>query len=165
VILLLEPLPTTLLSDRRLGHVEVSALAELKRIAESLAPALEGSGGTPIHGDFAPWNSTHVAGGRLAVWDWEETRLGSPLEDVFHWRIQRHLRGGDETLEEIVADAEGPGPETLAAARRLGVDPASAPLVLRSYFEHALGTPPRNGFPGVARVRAEGLARLTGVES
>jgi hypothetical protein len=165
VVLLLEPLRASLLSDRGLGHTELAALAELRELGTTLAPALGSGAGDPIHGDFAPWNSGVVANGRLALWDWEETRLGSPLEDVFHWRIQRQLRGADETLEQIVADATGPGPVTTAAARRLGIDPASGPEVLRDYLERTLGTAPRAQFRGVAELRERGLALLAEAQS
>jgi hypothetical protein len=79
--------------------------------------------------------------------------------------VQRYLRDADETLEEIVADATGPGPVTAAAARRLAVDPATGPEVLQHYFEHTLGTAPRSGFRGVAEVRRRGLAMLAGGRS
>jgi len=160
VVLLLAPLRASFVSDRRLGHTELAALAELRRLRDVLAPAIGSRGGEPIHGDFAPWNSGVEPGGRLALWDWEETRLGSPLEDIFHWRIQRYLRGAEETLEQIVADATGPGPVTAAASRRLGVDAPSGRAVLQHYLEHTLGTAPRAGFPGVAEVRRRGLALL-----
>ena len=160
VVLLLEPLRASLVSDRRLGHTELAALAELRRLRDALAPVVGGGAGDPIHGDFAPWNSGIGPGGRLALWDWEETRLGSALEDVFHWRVQRHLRGAEETLEQIVADATRPGPVTAAASRRLGVDPSDGPKVLRHYLEHTLAIAPRGGFRGVAEVRRRGLALL-----
>jgi hypothetical protein len=163
-VLLLEPLPVRSFSDRPLADVELAALRELRGLAEVLAPVLGSDGaGVPIHGDFAPWNSGVLPGGRLAVWDWEETRLGAPLEDVFHWRVQRHLRGADASIEAIVADALGPGSVTTAAAAALGVDPASAPAALRTYLDRTLGLPPRINFSGVVALRERGLAMLAEV--
>jgi hypothetical protein len=161
VVLLLEPLQLTSYADRALGDAELAALAELGRLGDALAPIL-GQDGTrsPIHGDFAPWNSGVVKDGRLAVWDWEEARLGRPLEDVFHWRIQRHLRGADVSLAEIVGDALGPGPMTATAADRLGVASESAPEALRQYLDETLGRPPRINYPGVAALRREALGML-----
>lgn len=161
VVLLLEPMPLTSYADRPLGDAELAALAELSRLGAALAPVLgEDNGKSPIHGDFAPWNSCVVGDGRLAVWDWEEARLGRPLEDVFHWRIQRHLRGADTSLAEIVGDALGPGPMTATAADRLGVDSESAPHALRQYLVETLGRPPRSNFPGVAELRSEALGMM-----
>jgi aminoglycoside phosphotransferase (APT) family kinase protein len=120
----------------------------------------EDNGKSPIHGDFAPWNSCVVGDGRLAVWDWEEARLGRPLEDIFHWRIQRYLRGAETSLAEIVGDALGPGPMTATAADRLGVDSESAPDALRQYLDETLGRPPRSNFPGVAKLRSEALGMM-----
>jgi hypothetical protein len=163
VVLLLEPLRTRSFADRPLGDEELAALRELGRVRKELATVIGADGaGVPIHGDFAPWNSAPQAGRRLAVWDWEETRLGSPFEDVFHWRIQRHLRGADASLEEIVADAVGPGPITRAAASTLGIDAAAAPEALRHYLDRTLGRPPRITFPGVVAVREAGLQMLAG---
>jgi hypothetical protein len=161
VVLLLQPLPLTSYADRPLGDAELAALAELGHLGDALAPVLGQDGDkSPIHGDFAPWNSCVVGDGRLAVWDWEEARLGRPLEDVFHWRIQRYLRGADTSLAEIVGDALGPGPMTATAADRLGVDSESAPDALRHYLDETLGRPPRSNFPGVARLRREALGMM-----
>jgi hypothetical protein len=160
-VLLLEPLPIRSLSDRPLGERELAALHELGGLGDALAPVLGvDRSAVPIHGDFAPWNSSVLADGRLAVWDWEETRLGSPLEDVFHWRVQRHLRGADVSIESIVADAVEPGPVTARAAAALGVDPAAAPGALRTYLDRTLGVPPRVNFTGVVALRETGLAML-----
>jgi hypothetical protein len=161
VIVLLESLPLTSYADRPLGDAELAALAELGRLGGALAPVLGHDGGkSPIHGDFAPWNSCVVGDGRLAVWDWEEARLGRPLEDVFHWRIQRYLRGTGTSLAEIVGDALGPGPMTATASDRLGVDSESAPETLRHYLDETLGMPPRSSFPGVAKLRREALGMM-----
>ena len=161
VVVLLEPLPLTSYADRPLGDAELAALAELGGLGDALAPVLgHEAGKCPIHGDFAPWNSCVVGDGRLAVWDWEEARLGRPLEDVFHWRMQRYLRGADTSLAEIVGDALGPGPMTTTAADRLGVDGKSAVEALRHYIDYTLGRPPRSNFPGVAKVRREALGMM-----
>jgi hypothetical protein len=161
VVVLLEPLPLTSYADRPLGDAELAALAELGRLGDALAPVLGHDGGkSPIHGDFAPWNSCVVGDGRLAVWDWEEARLGRPFEDVFHWQIQRYLRGTDTSLAEIVGDALGPGSMTATAAHRLGVDSESAPEALRHYLDDTLGRPPRSNFPGVAKLRREALGMM-----
>jgi hypothetical protein len=48
------------------------------------------------HGDFAPWNVSCGADGRLLVWDWERFGTGVPLGfDAVHHFFQRALRRTD----------------------------------------------------------------------
>jgi hypothetical protein len=160
-VLLLEPLCVSGRTDRPLGESECAALAELRSLGEQLAPTLASDGtAAPVHGDFAPWNAARLSRGRLAVWDWEETRTGSVLEDVFHWRIQRHLRGAGESLEAIASDAVRGDGVTGAVAARLGIDPAGAPQALRQYLDRTLGQPPRASDPRIVAVRERMLALL-----
>ncbi len=43
------------------------------------------------HGDWAPWNMGRV-GGRLQLWDWEQSSAGVPLGfDLVHFLVQREL--------------------------------------------------------------------------
>jgi hypothetical protein len=147
IVLLLEPLPVVWPADRELGETELQALAELQQLGRALAAILgERPGFVPVHGDFAPWNCAPLPGRRLAVWDWEETRLGLPLEDVVNWQVARSLRGTGPSIRQIVAHAEALGG---AAA-------------LRRHVESTLGEPPRSNYPGVARFRAQALAMLDG---
>jgi hypothetical protein len=92
----------------------------------------------PVHGDFAPWNSSVEASGRVTLWDWEETRMGMPLEDYFHWEFQRLLRFGSGDARSLVMEALSGTGRVRYACRRLGVDPALAPVCFRAYLESSL---------------------------
>jgi hypothetical protein len=143
-VLLVEPLPSQGPVDRELTAVELEALAELEGLDLALASTLgKRDGFVPVHGDFAPWNSALLPGGRLALWDWEEARLGRPLEDLFNWELARSLRGTGRPVREIVAEA-----------RRRGGHEA-----LRRQLD-ALAQPPRADHPGVAPFRRRALALL-----
>ena len=89
--LIVEPTQT----NRKFGHLGTNALVELASLTQHLAPVLGLSSGRVVtHGDFCPWNAAPSDDGELALWDWESTRLGLPLEDYFHWHIQLLLRMG-----------------------------------------------------------------------
>jgi hypothetical protein len=144
-VLLVEPLSARGPVDRNLTDVELAALDELRQLGPQLAAVLgDGEGLVPIHGDFAPWNCSVLDGGRLALWDWEEARLGLPQEDVFNWEVARCLRGTGRPMQAIVADA-------LASGR---ID------AFRRHLDLTLGMPPRSLYPGVAEFRRNALALL-----
>ena len=141
-VLVLEALPVRGRANRSLGEPELAMLAELAE----LGPALEGILGSgsepglvPVHGDFAPWNSSAVVDdGHVFIWDWEETRLGLPLEDYFHWELQRLLRFGSGNARVLVMDALSGSGRVPYICRRLGVDPATAQQSFRRYLEWSL---------------------------
>jgi hypothetical protein len=163
LVLLLGPIEARGRADRPLGRAEVDALVELALLAEPLAPVLGARpGGVPVHGDFAPWNSGPTRNGALALWDWEDARLGDPLEDLFHWRVQRLVLFGEGDVATLVGAAVEPDRQVRRLCRELGISPEAAPLGLRSYLEGSLraagGRDAR-----AAHVRRLALARLAEV--
>lgn len=53
------------------------------------------------HGDWSPWNMGR-AGGRLQVWDWEQSRVGVPLGlDAAHFSMQCALRRGEDAGDAV----------------------------------------------------------------
>lgn len=138
-ILLLEPFRARRRADRRLGKAELAGLVELAGLSRTLAPALgRRANHIPVHGDFTPWNSAPANGARLMLWDWEEARLGLPLEDLFYWRMQRLLRLRRGTLTDLVAAALEPANDVTTLCEHLSISPASAPSALRMCLEHTL---------------------------
>ena len=136
-VLLLAALPVQGRANRPLGETELAVLAELAALTPALAGVLEtepGNGFVPVHGDFAPWNSSVDGSGHVYLWDWEETRPGLPLEDYFHWELQRLLRFGSGDARTLVTQALTGSGRVRYACRRLGVDPASAPHAFSTYL-------------------------------
>jgi hypothetical protein len=135
-VLLLEPLVTRGNPLRRLGAVELETVAELAQLGPALAPALGSQTDlVPVHGDFAPWNCGVAPDGRLALWDWEDARLGLPLEDVFHWTMERMLLLGKGDAEDLVRTAISPDSPLAALALRLGVGMQGRLAALRAALE------------------------------
>ncbi len=138
-ILVVSPLPVKRRADRELGRIEIEGLAELAALAQPLAGALGSADGlVPVHGDFAPWNCAPLWTRTLALWDWEEARLGLPLEDVFHWRLQRSLRWNMGTPAQLVRETLTPTDELRRICERLGADIDIAPAALRATIEYRL---------------------------
>jgi hypothetical protein len=159
-VLLLGPMEARGRADRPLGRAEVDALVELALLAEPLAPVLGARpGGVPVHGDFAPWNSGPTRAGPLAVWDWEDARLGAPLEDLFHWRVQRLVLFRQGNVATLVGAALEPDRQVRSLCEELGISHEAAPLALQSYLEGSLRTARRQD-ARAAHVRRLALARL-----
>jgi hypothetical protein len=75
-------------------------LTEIQDRLSDLVPT-----GVAVHGDFAPWNVRQFADGKVAVVDWEETRLGAPAADDLWFVVAVHApRGSDvsSVLREIM---------------------------------------------------------------
>jgi Phosphotransferase enzyme family len=164
-VLLLTPVRTPGRARRAMGDAEVAGLVELARLGETLRHVLgEAPGLVPVHGDFTPWNCAVLPGGRLSLWDWEKTRLGHPLEDLFHWRAQMlfYLQGG--TPNELVAGAETPDHQILEFCSGLQLSPEGAPKALRRYLEASLADPSL-ATDDAAPKRREALALLSTVVS
>jgi thymidylate kinase len=159
-VLLLGPIEARGRADRPIGRSEVAALAELALLTEPLAPVLGARpGAIPVHGDFAPWNSGSTRAGVLALWDWEDARLGAPLEDLFHWRVQRLSLFREGDVAALVAAALKPDRDVRWLCSELGIPPERAPLALRRYLEGSLSAAP--GLDArAANVRGLALARL-----
>ncbi|MBI4172883.1 MAG: hypothetical protein HY511_08970, partial [Actinobacteria bacterium] len=160
-VLVLAPIRPRGRANRTLGAQELDALAELARLSRALAPALgEVDGLVPLHGDFAAWNCG-PDGERLVVWDWEEARLGLPLEDYFHWRTQLVVHFGRGTAADLVAAAAEPAPDVRELCRRLGLDAGAPRAALRAYLERGLADQRLAGKRGPALpVRREALLLL-----
>jgi hypothetical protein len=137
-VLVLEPLPVVGRSDRPLAEREMEALVELAQLGDALEPVLGNArAGVPAHGDFAPWNSGRTESGLLALWDWEEANLGDPLEDYFHWHVQRLVLLSAGTVTELVRRTLDPDPILQALCGKLSVPREALPYLLRAYLERA----------------------------
>ena len=99
-----------------------------------------GAGLVPVHGDFAPWNTAAARDG-YAVWDWEEARLGLPLEDYFHWHVQMLVLFGVGSVETIVHCATSPQRDLAELGHQLGLDAEAPVRALRAYLERRLAAP------------------------
>jgi hypothetical protein len=138
-VLLLERIPMRSYADRGIGPAERAALAELSRLSTSLSGVLgEQEGSIPVHGDFAPWNCEPTSAQRLVLWDWERTRLGLPLEDVFHWRTQRLVHFREGNTRQLVTSALESDPELDELCALLGVPSEIAAVSFRAYLERNL---------------------------
>jgi hypothetical protein len=127
-VLLLRSHLTPGYADRDAGPSELAALIELAGLSDQLAPIIGSSPGSPpTHGDFCGWNSAPLTGGRLVLWDWEEVRVGVPLEDLFHWRFQRLVHFGHGTAATLVRGAKEPDAAVLALCSALDLDPSLTP--------------------------------------
>jgi hypothetical protein len=141
-VLMLEPLPVVGRSDRPLAERELEALVELAQLGDALEPVLGNARvGVPAHGDFAPWNSGGTETGRLALWDWEEAHAGEPLEDYFHWHLQRLVLLSAGTVTELVSRTLDPDPTLRALCGRLAIPHEGLPYLLRAYLERSAGAP------------------------
>jgi hypothetical protein len=108
-------------------------------LSSALAPVLgEHPERIPVHGDFAPWNCAPAADSRLTLWDWEEARLGLPLEDLFTWKVWRLLRFGHGTVSDLVRSATEPDPYVSGLCERLSMSTVLAPVALRACLEQRL---------------------------
>jgi peptidoglycan/xylan/chitin deacetylase (PgdA/CDA1 family) len=139
-VLLLEPFRVRLRADRSTGSAEVAGLVELTRLGAHVGDFGDGnSGHVLVHGDFAPWNCAPLGPSSLALWDWEEARMGMPLEDLFYWRVQRLLRFGRGRAVDLVESAMAPDPEILTLCAETGTDPAVAPDALAACLRRRFG--------------------------
>lgn len=140
-VLVLKPFRTGHRADRALSSAELAGLAELQRLAEPLRDLIgTAPGQVLVHGDFAPWNCSPLGNSSLALWDWEESRLGLPLEDLWYWRLQRFLRFGHGSALAFGDTAREPDAEIRTFCEQTGVDPAIAPEALSACLERRFGT-------------------------
>ena len=137
-VLVLRPIVAARFADRPLGDRELAAAIEIASLGTALGDVLGTEPGhVPIHGDFTPWNSAHQ-GRRLLLWDWESAGLGLPLEDVFHWRVQRLVLFGHGTPEKLAAAAMEPDHQVCAICDQLGLPYEAGRAGLRAYLERSL---------------------------
>jgi hypothetical protein len=137
--LLLSPIATPGTTGRALGPSECNALVELAGLSDRLARIVgHDAERVPVHGDFSGWNSARLGSERLALWDWEEVKLGLPLEDFFHWKLARCVLMGSEDLDTIVREAIAPGPDLVKLMRDLGAEPEAAVQALVTCLERQL---------------------------
>ncbi len=138
-VLITRPVPSNGRTNRDMGVAEIGALCELADLSGQLAATLpRGSSRFAAHGDFCGWNSAALSDGRLALWDWESARFGLPLEDLFHWRLQRLIHFGAGTVAEIVTSAKNPDAQLLEVCSHIGVDPNVAPAALAAVIQRGL---------------------------
>lgn len=139
-VLALEPIRFRGRALRRIGTREQAVLEELLWLGEALQPVLGSRDElVPVHGDFTPWNTAWLRDGGYVVWDWEDTRLGLPFEDFFHWHAQLLVLFGVGTVEELVASADSP--DLVDRAARLGLGREAPARALHGYLEHRMLTP------------------------
>ncbi len=135
-VLVLEPIAPWGRAMRPLGARERAVLEELAQLGSVLEPILGSAPGlVPVHGDFAPWNTAPTRGGSYVVWDWEDARLGLPLEDLFHWRTQLLLLFGVGSVDELAASANSPDRELAELCSHLRLDHDAPSRALRAYLE------------------------------
>jgi hypothetical protein len=135
-VLVLEPITPRARAMRPFGARERAVLEELSQLGNALEPVLgSASGLVPVHGDFAPWNTAPTPRGGYVVWDWEDARLGLPLEDFFHWRTQLLVLFGAGSVEELIQSASSPGRELAELCARLGLEGDAPSRALRAYLE------------------------------
>jgi hypothetical protein len=160
-VLVLEPMSVSRRADRSLAEPELDALVELAQLGDGLGIILHSApGGIPVHGDFAPWNSSRTETGKLVLWDWEEAHPGFPLEDFFHWQVQRAVLLSIGTMRDIVHRTLEPDRVLQILCDRLSIPTEQAPSLLRSYLERTDATRLRTSRGTEARARA--LAILEG---
>lgn len=160
-VLVLEPVPIATRTDRPAGTAELAALTELASLGPALEPVVGSrSGQIPVHGDFCGWNSAPAAPERLALWDWEDTRLGLPLEDLFHWRMQRLVHFGHGSVQGLVASALRPDGQIELHCRGLGVGPDVAAPALEACLLRGLRSGKHD--ERAVRIRRQALDLLRG---
>ena len=160
-VVVLEPLPVRTRSDRPFGELESAALEGLAALRGDLAEVLGLSADqVPVHGDFAPWNSSRTGVDSLAVWDWEHAHGGGPLDDYFHWHLQRIVLLSSETIDGFVARTLRPDRSAQVLCERLSVPSDEVPLLLLSYLERSSrGHPPASEAARVRRCAIDLLDR------
>jgi thymidylate kinase len=137
-VLVMRPIVTAGFADRALDDRELAAVVEIASLGEALGDLLGREPGlVPIHGDFAPWNCANTRGG-LLLWDWESAGLGLPLEDVFHWRVQRLVLFGRGTPEGLAAAATEPDRQLRAICDQLELPLEAGRSGLYAYLERSL---------------------------
>ena len=135
-VLVLEPITPRARAMRAFGARERAVLEELSQLGEALQPILGSAPGlVPVHGDFAPWNTAPTRGDGYLVWDWEDTRLGLPLEDLFHWRTQLLVLFEVGSVDALVDSARSPDPELAQLCACLGLDGDAPVRALRAYLQ------------------------------
>ena len=158
-VLVLEPVRARARSDRPVREPELAALVEIASLGRDLAPAVgAGTTGIPLHGDFCAWNSAPVAADVLALWDWEEAGFGLPLEDLFHWRMQRLVHFGRGTVEALVRGALEPDAQVRELCRALAVEADVAPGALEACLRRGLARAGQD--ERACRLRRDALALL-----
>jgi Phosphotransferase enzyme family len=93
--------------------------------------------GPMVHRDLSPWNILRTPHA-LCLLDWEGARLGrEPLFDLAHFVIMRGAllrREQPQRAVSLLTAAGSPGWRHLAT---LGVDPSTAPALLKDYLERS----------------------------
>ena len=82
-------------------RADVLADGQLVDLLAEVAPVVAATslGFGRWHGDWSPWNMVR-SGGRMQVWDWEQSALDVPLGfDAVHFLLQREFRAGSSAQE------------------------------------------------------------------
>jgi len=134
--LVLEPIAPRARALRPFGAHEETVLVELAQLGDALDPVLGTAPGLiPLHGDFTPWNTAPTRGGKYVVWDWEDARLGLPLEDYFHWKTQLLVLFGTGSVEDLVTNSYSPDPELAELSAQLGLAGDMPTRALHAYLQ------------------------------
>ncbi len=161
-VLVVRPIPTNGWSTRPLSTVELDGLVELAGLNAGMLGTTAAEGEIPVHGDFAPWNCSIIGSSRLALWDWEDARLGLPLEDLFHWQVQRMVLLEQGSPEGLVADALDLGGAVGRLCRRLDIAADLPARSLEAYLKRSLAELPEETFDPAVRLRRRALTLLQG---
>ncbi len=137
--------PIAAVANRPIGARELDALVELASLASCLSEVVIGTapGSVLRRRRLHILEIVHPVYARLHLWDWENTRLGMPFEDVFHWRVQRLALFGEGSARGIATSAVRLDAELQELSDRTGADPRTAREALAAYLERelALATP------------------------
>jgi hypothetical protein len=101
----------------------------------------QGSGRSPSHGDFTPWNLLRTDDGWVLL-DWEEvTAEGLAFFDVLHYLVQGHALLGHPSRRTLLRGLDGAGwvgTALRAYADAAGLDAAQARPALVAYLGWSL---------------------------
>ena len=109
------------------------SLEEVRRICSSL---VLGQPGRPpiVHGDLTPWNVVRRSCG-VCVFDWEHARWQQlPMMDLAHYLIQAGSLLEQYTPAQVAGLLVGQGSPGWKHLEDCGIDPSSAPDLVRRYI-------------------------------
>jgi Choline/ethanolamine kinase len=110
-------------------------LLSLNRIKDIKIPTLS------MHGDFVSYNM-QIKDGKLFLIDWEFSREGLPLFDIFHFLVQGRYQVKKQSIEKILADITNERSSVtkffILYLNELGLHKSLIPDLLKLYFFEAM---------------------------